>query len=428
MKQLKIGLLGLGQVGSGVYSILNSKGTELARKCGTRLLISKIAVRNTSKRRLVAPKRSLITTSALSIVRDPELDVVVELIGGIHPAKELILAALRSGKDVVTANKALLAEHGRDLFREAQRCGRTLLFEASVGGGIPIIKATREGLAANRIRSIHSIINGTSNYVLTKMASSHVDFKEALSMAQKKGYAEANPKLDLEGIDSAHKLTLLSSLVFGGWVRFQDVFVTGISSIRSEDVSFAEEFGYTIKLLAIAKKTRSGIEAHVRPTLLPKSHVLSNVNGSYNAILMHGDEVGDILFYGRGAGSLPTGSAVVSDLIDLARMKREGLKLPAPLHLNRLHVRNVSVLESRFYLRFHVVDQPGVLARISRILGGRHVSISDVIQKERKIGGVVPLILLTHKAPERSVLRAVQAIDRLSIAKGKTQVFWIEES
>ena len=312
MKQLKIGLLGLGQVGSGVYSILNSKGTELARKCGTRLLISKIAVRNTSKRRLVAPKRSLITTSALSIVRDPELDVVVELIGGIHPAKELILAALRSGKDVVTANKALLAEHGRDLFREAQRCGRTLLFEASVGGGIPIIKATREGLAANRIRSIHSIINGTSNYVLTKMASSHVDFKEALSMAQKKGYAEANPKLDLEGIDSAHKLTLLSSLVFGGWVRFQDVFVTGISSIRSEDVSFAEEFGYTIKLLAIAKKTRSGIEAHVRPTLLPKSHVLSNVNGSYNAILMHGDEVGDILFYGRGAGSLPTGSAVVS--------------------------------------------------------------------------------------------------------------------
>ncbi len=425
MKQLKIGLLGLGQVGSGVYSILKSKGPNLARKNGTSFKIEKIVVRNLSKKRLVRAKRSELTTNAKALVRNPKVDVIVELIGGIHPAKELILAALRSGKDVVTANKALLAEHGREIFREAKRLNRHVFFEASVGGGIPVIKVLREGLISNRIRSVYSIINGTSNYILTKMSQDHLDFKEALKLAQKKGYAEADPRLDIEGIDSAHKLTILASLVFGGWVSFKDIYVRGISSIRSEDISFAEEFGYTIKLLAIAKKTANGIEAHVQPTLLPKSHVLSSVHGSYNAVLMEGDEVGHILLYGRGAGSRPTGSAVVSDLVDLARASEaDGIFSP---ELKPIKVRSISSLLARYYLRFHVVDQPGVLAKITEALGKYKISISDVIQKERRLGSVVPLILLTHGTQENLLRRAVQAIDRLPVLKEKTQVLRIEE-
>ncbi|OGX06149.1 MAG: hypothetical protein A3G87_02090 [Omnitrophica bacterium RIFCSPLOWO2_12_FULL_50_11] len=427
MKQLKIGLLGLGQVGKGVYSILRSKRADLARKCGTSLRIVKIAVRNPAKRRGVRPSRHQLTADAHQVVRDPSVDVVVELIGGINPAKELIREALRTNKDVVTANKALLAEHGRQLFREAQKRGRHLLFEASVGGGIPVIKVVREGLIANRIRSIRSIINGTSNYILTQMSKSHLDFKEALALAREKGYAEADPTLDVEGTDAAHKLTILASLVFGGWIRFRDIYVDGISRIRSEDISFAEEFGYAIKLLAIAKKTPSGVEAQVRPTLLPKSHVLSSVNGSYNAVLMSGDEVGEILLYGRGAGSLPTGSAVVSDLADLARMRLGGIHHPFHMDFRSLPVRNVALLSSRYYLRFHVVDQPGVLAKISHVLGRHQVSISDVIQKEQRIGGVVPLILLTHRASERALRRAIHRINQLTVTRGKAQVLRIED-
>ena len=425
MKQLKIGLLGLGQVGSGVYSILKSKGASLARRNGTAIRIEKVAVRHLAKKRLVRPKHSELTTNARKLVQDPEIDVVVELIGGIHPAKEFILAALRSGKDVVTANKALLAEHGREIFREAKRLSRHLFFEASVGGGIPVIKTIREGLVANKIRSVQAIINGTTNYVLTKMSEERLEFKEALKLAQNKGYAEADPRLDIEGIDAAHKLTILASLVFGGWVNFKDIYVRGISSIRSEDISFAQEFGYTIKLLAVAKKAQNGLEAHVQPTLLPKSHVLSSVNGSYNAVFLQGDEAGDILLYGRGAGSRPTGSAVVSDLVDLARFQ-DGDNSFTP-ELNELKVRNISSLLSRYYLRFHVIDRPGVLAKISEVLGKHKISISDVIQKERRIGSVVPLILLTHDTQEHLLRRAVHQIDRLAVLKGKTQVLRIEE-
>lgn len=424
MKQLKIGLLGLGQVGSGVYSILKSKGRLLAQKNGTSFELRAIAVKHRSKKRLAKPKKSELTYNANRLVNDPDLDVVVEVIGGIHPAKELILRALRSGKHVVTANKALLAEHGRALFGEAEKLGRHLFFEASVGGGIPVIKVLREGLVANRIKSLYSIINGTSNYILTKMSEEHLDFKEALVLAQKKGYAEADPSLDIEGIDAAHKLTILASLVFDGWVNFKDIYVRGISSIRSEDISFAEEFGYTIKLLAVAQKNKDGIQAHVQPTLLPKDHVLSNVRGSYNAILMQGDEVGDVLLYGRGAGSKPTGSAIVSDLIDLSRLSdNDGLFRP---NLRPLKIKKISKLSSRYYLRFHIVDRPGVLAKISNVLGRHNISISDVIQKERRAGSVVPLILLTHDTQEESVRKAVQVIDRLSVLKEKTQVIRIE--
>jgi homoserine dehydrogenase len=424
MKQLKIGLLGLGQVGSGVYSILKSKGRALVQRHGLNFQIEQIAVRKPSKKRLVRAKRSELTTQARVLVQNPEIDVVIELIGGIHPAKELILTALRSGKDVITANKALLAEHGREIFHEAKRLGRHLFFEASVGGGIPVIKTIREGLIANRIHSVYSIINGTSNYILTKMTEEKLDFKEALRLAQAKGYAEANPKLDIEGIDAAHKLTILASLIFGGWVSFCDIYVRGIASIRSEDIAFAEEFGYVIKLLAIAKRSKDGIEAHVQPTLLSKSHVLSSVRNSYNAVFMKGDEVGDILLYGQGAGSRPTGSAVVSDLVDIAQM-RESDHFFSP-ELKPIRVRSISSILSRYYLRFHVIDRPGVLAQISHVLGRHRISISDVIQKERRIGSVVPLILLTHETQEHSLVKAVKAINKLSVLKGKTQVLRIE--
>ena len=424
MKQLKIGLLGLGQVGSGVYSILKSKGASLARKAGNHLKIEKIAVKHLNKKRLVRVKRSDLTTNAKSIIQNPEVDIVVELIGGIHPAKEFILSALRAGKHIVTANKALLAEHGREIFAQAKRLDRHLFFEASVGGGIPVIKAVREGLVANKIRSVQAIINGTTNYILTKMSEDKLEFKDALRLAQKKGYAEADPRLDIEGIDAAHKLTILASLVFDGWVNFKDIYVRGISSIRREDISFAEEFGYTIKLLAVAKKAGNAIEAHVQPTLLPKSHILSNVKGSYNAVLLQADEVGDVLLYGRGAGSHPTGSAVVSDLMDLARFsEQEHVFTPA---LASLKVHNISLLLSRYYLRFHVIDRPGVLAQISHVLGQHKISISDVIQKERRIGSVVPLILMTHDTQDFRIRRAIRAIDRMDAVKGKAQVLKIE--
>ena len=397
----------------------------LAQKHGVRFHIEKIAVRRPAKKRLVRAKRSELTTNARALVRNPEIDVIVELIGGIHPAKELILTALKSGKDVITANKALLAEHGRELFREAKRRGQHLFFEASVGGGIPVIKTIREGLIANKIHSVYSIINGTSNYILTKMSEEGLDFKDALKLAQEKGYAEADPKLDIEGTDAAHKLAILASLIFGGWVSLDDIYVRGISSIRSEDIAFAHEFGYVIKLLAIAKKSADGIEAHVQPALLPKSHVLSSVGGSYNAVFMRGDEVGDILLYGRGAGSRPTGSAVVSDLVDIARM-RESDDFFSP-ELKPLRVRSMSSLLSRYYLRIHVIDRPGVLAQISHVLGRHRISISDVIQKERRLGSVVPLILLTHETQVESLVRAVRAINQLSVLKGKAQVLRIEE-
>ncbi len=428
MRTLKIGLLGLGQIGSGLYSILSRKKNFFASDVGLRFEIVKIAVKHKNKPRKVRVPAALLTTNAMDVIRHPEVDVVVELIGGVREARTYVMEALRRGKHVVTANKALLAEHGDEIFQLANRMRRWIFFEASVGGGIPVIKALREGLVANKIDSIHSIINGTSNYILTQMTQQKTDFAEALSQAQKKGYAEADPKFDIEGIDAAHKLAILTRFAFGGRVRFSDIYAEGISSIRSEDIAFAEEFGYRIKLLAIAKALPDGIEARVQPTLLPKSHILSNVNGSYNAILIRGDEVGDVLLYGRGAGSLPTASAVISDLMDVALRQTVRFENDCLLRAIRkpLKIKNISSILSRYYLRFHVVDRPGVLARISQILGQHHISISDVIQRERSAGSVVPLILLTHGAHERSVRNAISVIDRLKAVRGKSQVLRIE--
>ncbi len=429
MRTLRIGLLGLGQIGGGVYSLLTAKKNFFNREIGVRLELAKVAEKDKARARRMRVPENLLTNNGFDVVRDPSIDVVVELIGGTTVACQLVLEALRSGKHVVTANKALLAEHGDEIFELANQMNRWVLFEASVGGGIPVIKALREGLVANKVDSIHSIINGTSNYILSQMTLEHKDFGEALKEAQAKGYAEANPTLDIEGIDAAHKLAILTRFAFGGKVCFKDIHCEGITTISREDIAFAEEFGYRIKLLAIAKASPDGIEARVQPTLLPESHILANVNGSFNAILIRGDEVGDVLLYGRGAGSKPTASAVVSDLVDLVlrqgiRLKELGTKMRA---IGKpLKIKNISSILSRYYLRFHVVDKPGVLAKISKLLGKHKISISDVIQKERRLGSVVPLIMLTHDAHEKDVRAAVSQIDRLDSVHGKSQLLRIE--
>lgn len=430
MKQIKLGLLGLGQVGSGLYALLTEKKDYFRRKTGVNFEIKRIAVKHRNKKRGVRVPQKMLTTDALSVVRDPDVDVIVELIGGVREAGELVKEALRRGKHVVTANKALLAEHGDEIFECAHRTGRGLFFEASVGGGIPVIKALREGLVANRVDSILSIINGTSNYILTEMTEHLSGFPEALAKAKQKGYAEADPTLDVEGIDAAHKLAILVRLAFGGKVKFGNIYCEGISRISSEDIAFAKEFGYRIKLLALAKETPGGIEARVQPTLLPVSHILANVNGSFNAVLLHGDEVGDVLFYGRGAGPRPTASAVTSDLIDIAKRypvpPRPGAAAERAVCPRVLDIKNISSILSRYYLRFHVVDRPGVLARISHILGMHGISISDCFQRERSHGGAVPLILLTHETHERNIRQAIRRIDRLDAVRGQSQVIRIE--
>ncbi len=429
MKTLSLGILGCGQIGTGVYSLLKRKKVFLAKQTGVYFKVSGVAVRNLRKTRNVRIPRALLTGNAESLVLNPEIDVIVELIGGTKAARYLVLKALNNGKDVITANKALLAEHGDEIFETAEKNGRQVFFEASVGGGIPVIKTLREGLVANKIHSIYSIINGTSNYILSEMSERRIDFKDALKMAQRKGYAEPNPTLDIEGIDSAHKLAILVRLAFGGRVDFKKVYCEGISRIRNEDIAFAEEFGYRIKLLAIAKKDPDGIEARVQPTLLPKSHILANVSGSFNAVLIGGDEVGETLLYGPGAGAGPTASAVLSDLVDLAKGSTDASEENKSNILRRtLSIKSISTILSRYYLRFHVTDKPGVLSKISNILGRHRISISDVIQRERKVGGVVPLILLTHDTPEKELRTAVGQIDRMQAIRGKSQVIRIEGS
>lgn len=431
MKKIRIGLLGLGQIGSGVYSILTQKKNYFSREIGISFEFAKIAVRNKSRKRLVNVPKTLLTTDVRSVIEDPSIDVIVELIGGIDDAFKYVTQALKAGKHVVTANKALLAERGDEIFDLAARMKKWVFFEASVGGGIPVLKTLREGLVANELQSVFAIINGTSNYILTKMTSEGSDFKDALRKAQEKGYAEADPTLDINGMDAAHKLAILIRFGFRGKVRFEDIYCEGIQRISSEDIAFANEFGYRIKLLAIAKRTAGGVEARVQPTLLRKDHILANVNGSFNAVLMRGDRVGDILLYGRGAGSFPTASAVVSDLVDIVkRFKRldEEPLIPMAAARRRIGVENISSILSRYYLRLHVIDRPGVLAKIFKVLGGHQVSVSDCMQQERRKGSAVPLIILTHDVHESAIRRAVQEIDRLSVVRGGTQMIRMEEN
>ncbi|MFH0855481.1 MAG: homoserine dehydrogenase [Candidatus Omnitrophota bacterium] len=431
MKRINVGLIGFGNIGSGVVKILRERKALLSEKTGLEINIKKICDQDISARRNVSVNREMLTCEAKELINDPQIDILVELIGGIHPAKEFILEALKKGKNVVTANKALLAQQGQELFTAAADRGKSIYFEASVGAGIPIIKSLREGLVANRFNSIFGIVNGTSNYILSSMSKNNCDFPEALKEARLKGFAEKDPTLDIEGMDSAHKLILLTYLSFGRFVALKDVFVEGISRVSLADVNYAKELGLEIKLLAIAKKEGADLEVRVHPTLIPKAHLLSSVEGVFNAIYVSSDLAGNLLFYGPGAGQLSAASAVVSDLVDLtqdieAGLFRPTLKTVTDKSVERL--RKIDDFESRYYIRFTAVDKPGVLARVSGVLAKLGISIASVTQKEPNKAQLVPIIMLIHQAKEKNIRQALSIIDKMEGIKEKTVAIRMEEA
>ena len=433
MYEIKVGLIGFGTVGSGVVRILQKNSRLIEKRMGAKLVVKRIADIDLKTDRGVKVKPGVLTRRAEDVIKDPEIDIVMELMGGVEPAKTFILEAIRNKKHIVTANKALLALHGDEIFREAHRFGVDINFEASVGGGIPLIRSIKEGLVANRIQSIFGILNGTSNYILSKMTDEGGDFKEVLREAQEKGYAEADPTYDIEGIDAAHKLAILIRLAFGTPLKFKEIFIGGISEITPLDIQFSREFGYRIKLLAIAKMEKGRIEAHVHPTMIPEAHLLSTVEGVFNAIYIKGDAVGPALFYGQGAGQMPTGSAVVSDLVELGRnvlIQASGRRVPLlsfqEWAIEEIPLKKMDDVMTPFYMRFSALDRPRVLSKISGILGKNDISISAVIQKGRQVNGAVPVVMMTHEAKEKNVHLALREINRLGVILGKTMFIRVE--
>lgn len=430
MNEIGIGLLGFGTVGAGVVEGLQRNGELIERRTGFRLVLKKIADLDLERDRGVPVDRSLLTNDALSVIRDSEVDIVVELVGGVSTAKKFILEALKQGKPVVTANKALLAEHGKELYRAAEAAGVDLYYEASVGGGIPIIRALREGLIGNRIQSIYGILNGTCNYILTRMEQEGLPFDRVLKEAQEAGYAEAEPGLDIDGLDTAHKAVVLAALAYGQSFDMADVPVEGIRGIEPIDIGYAGELGYRIKLLAILKEAEGGVEVRVHPTLVPRAHLLASVGGVFNAIMVHGDVVGDTLYHGRGAGREPTASAVLGDIVDVARNIVQGSsgRVPAYVH-DEQHgpLRPVEDIRSRYYLRLSLKDEPGMLAKVAHILGRHRISIASVIQKEERTGEYVPVIILTHRAVEGNFRDAIKEIDALEEVGAPTVRYRIED-
>jgi homoserine dehydrogenase len=432
MPQIRVGLIGFGTVGAGTVEALIKNRELIEDRVGAAIVLKKIADLDTETDRGVQVDSALLTTNAMEIVDDPEIDVVLELMGGCDEAKELITMAMERGKHVVTANKALIAQHGKELFETASRCGVDIAFEASVGGGIPIIRALREGLAANQIETVLAILNGTSNYILTRMTEEGLSFDEALALAQRLGYAEADSTLDIDGSDAAHKLTIIISLVFGYPCTYEDVYREGIDNICPEDIRFAGEFGYCVKLLAIARQVDGQIEARLHPAFVPLDHILANVNEAYNAVYIEGDFVGPTLFYGLGAGRRPTGSAVVSDLMDIARNHIKGIsRRVLPLSFARSPVRELSLrpmdrVTTEYYFRFSAVDRPGVLSKISGVLGENNISIASVIQKKRGAQGSVPVVMLTHEAKESDVRESLKIIDQMDVVVEKTVLYRVE--
>ena len=433
MKEITVGMVGFGTVGSGVAKILQDNARLIERRVGAKVVLKRIGDIDVATDRGIKLKPGVLVPRADDVLDDPEIAIVMELMGGIEPAKTFILKAIRNGKHVVTANKALLALHGDEIFKTAQRHGVDVNFEGSVGGGIPIIRSVKEGLVANQVQSIFGILNGTSNYILSKMTDEGRSFQDVLKEAQAKGYAEADPTYDVEGVDAAHKLTILIRLAYGTPFQFKDVFIAGISEISSLDIQFCREFGYRIKLLAIAKMDQGKLEARVHPTLIPQHHLLSTIDSVFNAIYIKGDAVGPTLFYGQGAGKMPTGSAVVSDLVELGRnllSQSRGRRVP-PLAYQELSIEKVPIKKMDdvvlpYYMRVSALDHPGVLSKISGILGKNNISISSVIQKGRKIKGAVPIVMMTHEAREKDVHRALKEIDRLSVISGKTMFIRVE--
>ena len=433
MKGINVGLIGWGTVGSGVVKILQENGPLIERRLGSKIALKRIADIDLETERAVKVSRDVLTERAEEVIEDPEIDIVLELIGGEEPARSYILEAFRQGKHVVTANKALLATHLDELCRVAQQCKVDLNFEAAVGGGIPIIRALKEGFVAERIETIFGILNGTSNYILSTMSNEGGEFTEVLRQAQAKGYAEVDPRLDIEGIDAAHKLAILTKLAFGAKVPFEDIFIEGISDITPLDIQFGREFGYKIKLLAIAKTDGKTIEARVHPTMLPSDHLLSTVDGVFNAIFLKGNAVGETLFFGQGAGMMPTGSAVVGDLIELSRNILKGTRERVPtLSFQRADVKEMKVKDIEdivrpYYMRFSALDRPGVLSKISGVLGKNDISIASVIQKGRGVSEAVPVVMMTHEARERNVRRALREIDEMDVILDRTTLIRVED-
>jgi homoserine dehydrogenase len=426
---INVGIIGFGIVGSGTARVLLENKEVIQKRAGFAINLKRIADLDITTDRGFPVPDGILTTDVNTIFNDPEIQIVVELIGGIRPAKDFILKAIQNGKHVVTANKALLATEGTEIFQAARKAGVEVGFEASVAGAIPIIKVMKEGLVANRIKAIYGIINGTSNYILTKMTDEDVEFADALKEAQKLGYAEADPTFDIEGIDTAHKLTILATLAYGIPLSYNSVHIEGISKISAQDIAFATEFGYKVKLLAITKETNGDIELRVHPTMLPKDYLIAKVDGPFNAIYVEGDATGSTMYYGRGAGSIPTGSAVASDIVDIARNihKNSVGRVPTiPEFTGEARIRKIDDIISRYYFRFSALDKPGVLSKISGILGKYNISITSVIQKGRRIGEAVPLVVLTHEAQEKDVRQAIAEIDTLQVVMGPTCMIRVE--
>lgn len=428
MKPVNIGLLGLGTVGGGTVSVLKRNASEITRRAGRDIQIRAASARDLSRARLCDTQGIRLTTDSFDIVNDPDIDIVVELIGGLSPAKELVLAALENGKHVVTANKALIALHGNEIFAKAREKGLMVAFEAAVAGGIPIIKAIREGLAGNTVEWLAGIINGTCNFILTEMRDKGRDFADVLSEAQALGYAEADPTFDVEGVDAAHKLTILASIAFGIPLQFDKVYVEGITGITAMDVNYAEALGYRIKLLGIARRAANGIELRVHPTLIPERRLIANVDGVMNAVLVKGDAVGPTLYYGAGAGAEPTASSVVADIIDVVRTLTSDPENRVP-HLAfqpgaiaEMPILPITEVETAYYLRLSASDQPGVLADVTRILADLGISIEAILQKEPPPGdSQLPVILLTHKVREHDMNQAIARIEALPTIGGSVK-------
>ena len=434
MKPIQVALLGIGTVGGGTWDVLSRNAGEIRRRAGRAIRITRVADKDQKKARRLVGGNARVSGNAWEVVRSPDIEIVIELIGGTGVARDLVLEAIRHGKHVVTANKALLARHGNQIFAAAQKKGVMVAFEASVGGGIPIIKALREGLAANRIEWIAGIINGTSNFILSEMRDKGLAFSTALADAQAKGYAETDPSFDIEGIDAAHKLTILSALAFGIPMQFAKAYTEGISRLTQDDIGYAEELGYRIKLLGITRRANKGIELRVHPTLVPARRLIANVEGVMNAILVKGDAVGATMYYGAGAGSQPTASAVVADLVDVTRLITADPehRVPhlafQPDQLSDTPILPIGEVETSCYLRMRVLDKPGVLARITRILADSRISIGAMVQKEPGAGEQrVDIVMLTHRALEKNVNAAMARIEKLPTVLGKVTRIRLEE-
>jgi homoserine dehydrogenase len=434
MKAIQVGLLGIGTVGGGTFSVLNRNREEIARRAGCDITMTVVADKDLQRARRLVGEHAIITADADEVVNRPDIDIVVELIGGTTIAKTLMLKAIVNGKHVVTANKALLAQHGNEIFAAAQQRDVMVAFEGAVGGGIPIIKSLREGLTANHIEWIAGIINGTSNFILSEMREKGAGFAEALKEAQRLGYAEADPTFDIEGIDAAHKLTIMAAIGFGMPTQFPAVYIEGISKLTREDIAYAEELGYRIKLLGIAKRRAQGIELRVHPTLIPARRLIANVEGVMNAILVRGDVVGQTMYYGAGAGAEPTASAVIADLVDVARMLTADPehRVPhlafQPDRLSNVPILPIAEVETAYYLRLRVLDRTGVLADITRILADHQISIDAMVQKEPGAGEEqVDIIMLTHRTVEKRIDAAIARIEALPVVSGQVTRIRLEQ-